>query len=78
MLIHHDPDEWETVTTSHMCPFHERHPGEAFAGCTCSASVSQHRRDPADVAKIKARKRREHEDRILAEAEAIRARRAVQ
>jgi hypothetical protein len=22
------------------CPFHEKHPGRAFPGCTCSTSIS--------------------------------------
>ena len=78
MLYHHDPDEWETVTASHMCPYHQEHGSSAiYAGCTCHFSSGLRRRDPAEVAKIKAQKLREHEDRILAEAEAIRARRAI-
>ena len=76
MLIHHDPDEYKTVVTNHVCPYHQRNPFDrAYAGCTCSGSYSQVRRDPEEVREIKARKRKEHEDRILAEAAIIRARR---
>lgn len=30
-----------TEVTSHTCSFHEKHPGVAYAGCTCSAAYSQ-------------------------------------
>lgn len=75
MLILHDPDEWEAVSSQHTCVFHQMFPGEAFAGCTCSVGYGQRRRDPAEVSKIKAEKQRQHEEKILAEADAIRARR---
>ena len=73
MLIHYDPDEDETVYQSHTCHFHKTHPGEAFAGCTCSFSVSSRRRSPEAVAAIKAERRRKEEDAILARAEIIKA-----
>jgi len=77
MLIHHDPDEWETVSESYVCSFHQHNPGLPFAACCCSVIQSMRRRDPAIVAKIKADRMREHEDAVLAEAELIKARRGM-
>jgi hypothetical protein len=76
MLIHHDPDEWENVHGGTVCAYHQSNPGKPYAGCCCSAYFGQRRRDPAEVAKIRAEKQREHEDAVLAEAEMIRLRRA--
>ena len=69
----YDPDEYETIVTHSTCAFHKMHPGEQFAGCCCSAGMMQKLRDPEEYAAIKAKKRRAEEDRILAQAEAIRA-----
>lgn len=77
MLIRYDPDETETVYESHTCFFHQKHPGEPFAGCTCSSSISSRQRAPEDVARIKAERLRKEEDDILARAEIIKARRRV-
>jgi hypothetical protein len=60
MQIPFDMDEWEQVVET----------------SPTSASMSWRRRLPEEVAAIKARTLREREDRILAEAEAIRLRRA--
>lgn len=76
MLIRYDPDEYEPVYESHTCFFHEKHPGEPFAGCTCSSSISSRRRSPEEIAKIKADRLRKEEDDILARAENIKAKRA--
>jgi hypothetical protein len=43
--------------------------------CNGAAGYSLVRRDPAEVKRIKAEKARCHEDQILAQADAIRARR---
>lgn len=75
MLIRYDPDENEPVFTSHTCYFHKMHPGESFAGCTCSSSISSRRRTPEEIATIKADRLRKEEDDILARAEIIKARR---
>lgn len=77
MLIRDDPDEYETVSKYRTCIFHQQHPGEPYAGCTCSASISYRRRPASDIAAIKAERRRKEEDRILAEAGAIKARRGA-
>lgn len=41
MLIVHNPEEWEYTFESSTCDYHKKHPGENWAGCTCSASVGQ-------------------------------------
>jgi hypothetical protein len=76
MLIRYDPDEHEPVYESHTCFFHQKHPGQSFAGCTCSSSISSRCRSPEEVAKIKADRLRKEEDEILARAEIIKAKRA--
>ena len=76
MLISYDPDEYESVYESHTCHFHKRHPGKAFAGCTCSFGSFQKRRSPEEIAKIKADRLSKEEDEILARAEIIKAKRA--
>lgn len=78
MLLVHDPDQHETVTERHVCPFHKMHPGESYAGCTCSSSVRLVSRPLQEVMRTKADRERAEEDRILREAEIIRARRAAQ
>ena len=78
MLIRYDPDEYQTVSQYHTCEFHKRYPGEPFAGCTCSGSLMSRRRTLDEIEAVKADKRRKEEDRILAQAEVIRARRALE
>ena len=70
-----DPDEFEPVVKRHVCAWHEVNPGEPHPGCTCSMVYTQKRRPADEVAKIKAERRRKEEDRILAQAELIRAQR---
>jgi hypothetical protein len=78
MYTLYDPDEFETVTTSRRCTTcdgdHRRCKGW---GCNGSFSIGSRRRSPEEVAKIRAEKQRQHEDAILAEAEAIRRRRGL-
>lgn len=73
MLVHYDPDEHKTVTSSHTCGFHLVNPGKPYAGCTCSSSYSSVRRSSDEIAAIKAERQRREEDQILAKAEAIKA-----
>lgn len=75
MYIHHDPDEWEVVTTSRACTSCQGDMRRCNGACNGSASYILKRRDPREIAKIKEQKRREHEDKILIEAELIRRRR---
>lgn len=77
-LQYFDPDLYETV--SGFSPCHcGGSPGSASCrspgGCTASGWISQRARSPEDYARIKAEKRRVHEESVLAEADAIRARR---
>lgn len=77
MLIRYDTDEYETVSERRVCAFHKEHPSEPYAGCTCMSGIGSRRRDPAEVARIKAERRRQHEEQILAEAALIKARRGM-
>jgi hypothetical protein len=77
MLIQHDIDEWEGVSEHRTCPFHKEHPGQPYAGCTCMSGFGLRRRDPAEVARIKAERRRKHEEDVLAEAAQIMALRGM-
>ena len=38
MLIEYNPDDYEVVSQSHTCGYHEKNPGKPWAGCTCSGS----------------------------------------
>lgn len=71
MYYHHDPDEWEMVSE-----FHDYGP-DPSGNRMGSASWSLRRRAPEDVVRIKAERRAAHEAGVLAEADAIRARRAT-
>lgn len=66
MSILYDPDEWETVIETGFY-------GNGMGWGTCG----QRRRPPEDVARIRAEKQKAHEEAVLAEADAIRARRAA-
>lgn len=74
--ILHDPDEWEAVSTYTPCLSCNGDLTRCDGRCTGSASYGMRRRPPEVVAEIKAKKLREHEDAVLAEADRIRARRA--
>lgn len=39
-----DYDFYKTVTKHHTCDYHRRHPGENWAGCTCSSSYGRVRK----------------------------------
>lgn len=56
MIIHHDPDEWVSVSDSHACDFHVANPGVSYAGCTCSSSYGQRRATPEEYAAAKAKR----------------------
>ena len=45
-MIQYDPDDWVTESTHRTCPYHVRHPGASYPGCTCSASIGQRRKRP--------------------------------
>lgn len=71
-----DPDEWETVSEFKQCACGGPSSGNCNGCCTAMASMGQRRRAPEDVKRIKAEKLRMHEDKVLVEAESIKARRA--
>lgn len=73
--IYYDPDEWETVHTHTPCHSCGDDMRKCNGMCTGSSSWGQKRRAPEDVARIKAEKRKAHEDAVLFEADLIRARR---
>jgi hypothetical protein len=77
MLTLYEPDTLKLVVKGTTCPFHEQHPGVPYAGCGCSVSVTHERRSPEEVAAIRRKRLRDEEDRILAQADAIRLRRAA-
>lgn len=57
MIIEHDPEDWVVETTSHTCPFHEEHPGQSYAGCTCSGSFTSRLKTPEERAASRPRTR---------------------
>lgn len=73
MRIHHDPDEWEYVFESRQCTVCRGDTTKCNGGCNGMSGGGLRRRDPADVLRIKAERRRKEEDEILAKAEEIRA-----
>ena len=70
----HDPDEWETISSYTPCSCGGL--ANCNGCCNGSAGVGTRRRAPEDIARIKAEKRRQHEESVLAEAAQIMARRA--
>jgi hypothetical protein len=73
--IYHDADMYEPVSGGTTCPFHKANPSGHHPGCTCSTYFGYRRVSDETYRAIKARKQREREDRVLAEARTIRARR---
>lgn len=73
-----DDDEWEVFVTRTPCTGCEGDPLRCRPGrCNGSFGMGQRRREPAEVARIRAERRQAHEDAILAEAEQIRRRRGL-
>ena len=77
MHMHWDQDEWELVTESRPCTACGGDMKKCNGMCNGMFSAGHRRRDPADVARIKADRLRKEEDAILARAEAIKAARAT-
>jgi hypothetical protein len=77
MYYHHDPDEYEAISTSVVCEFHKNNPGKMTPICMCSGSWGLRRRSPEEVAQIKNERRLREEDKILARAEIIKAARLI-
>jgi hypothetical protein len=70
-----DEDEWEGVSSHRPCTVCNGDLKKCNGACNGSSGYGLRRRDPKEVAAIKAKRQTEHEARILAEADAIRARR---
>jgi hypothetical protein len=76
MHILTDPDEYEMVYYSKVCTACSGDLRKCNGMCNGSAGYSMVRRPDEEIRIIKARRRTESEDAILAEADAIRARRS--
>jgi len=48
MIINIDPDDYVTEISHSTCPFHKKHPGEPYAGCSCSSSYIRRRATPEE------------------------------
>ncbi len=72
-----DDDEYETVFTSRPCTSCDGNLKKCNGACNGSFSLGSRRRAPDEIRKIKNRKRVEHEENILREADAIRRRRTL-
>lgn len=76
MRIYHDEDEYEMVHHHRVCTACNGDLRKCNGACNGSSGYSLVKRPAAEVARIKAEKLKAHEDAILAEADAIRARRS--
>lgn len=77
MRIHHDPDEWESYSESTPCSTCGGDLAKCNGACTGSTTFGLRRRPADDVRRIKAERQAKHEAEILAQADAIRARRSA-
>lgn len=77
MKILYDPDEYETVIDSRTCTTCGGDLKKCDGGCNGMFSLGSRRRPASEVREIKAARQREAEDAILAQADAIRARRST-
>ena len=76
--ILYDEDEYETISTSRPCTSCGGDLGKCRGiGCNGSSGITSRRRSPEEVAKIKAKRQRDYEDAILAEAALIEYRRSL-
>ena len=75
MYTIHDEDEWKVVTQHRECTACRGDYRKCNGQCNGMSSFALVRRDAAEVREIKAKRQREREDKILTEADLIRARR---
>jgi hypothetical protein len=66
-IIYVDADRYTAEAETTVCPFHQKHPGESFAGCTCHSVYRQRERTPEEFRAAK-RKRLTNEARRLSDA----------
>lgn len=46
MLIHFNPEDYETVVEHRTCEYHKKHPEHrSYAGCACSATYALRRKE---------------------------------
>lgn len=72
-----DEDEYETISHHRLCQSCNGDLRKCNGSCNGMSGYSMVRRKPEEIAKIKANKFEAYEDKILAEADAIRARRSL-
>lgn len=77
MSIHWDEDEWEAVIHRRPCTACGGDMRKCRGGCNGSSGFGWKRREPGEVARIKADRLRAEEDEILARAAVIRAKRGT-
>jgi hypothetical protein len=77
MHMLYDEDEYEVVHHYRACTACNGDLRRCNGRCNGSAGYSLRRREPSEIAEIKAKRQREHEDALLVEADAIRARRSI-
>lgn len=73
----YDEDEWEPVFENRPCTACGGDLRKCNGMCNGMSSYGHRRRDPKEVARIKADRLRKEEDEILARAERIKAARAA-
>ena len=55
MIVDIINDEYETITTRIICPYHKDHPGKTWAGCTCRILTEQRKvktKNKTDITKV--------------------------
>lgn len=72
MRLDYDPDLWKGVSEYRECTRCHGRSSLCDGGCNGVASYTQVRRSDEEVAAIKAKRQREHDVAILAEADSIR------
>lgn len=76
MMMVHDPDEYEIVSHSRVCTACQGDLRKCNGACNGMAGYSMVRRSDEEIGFLKAKRQTESETDILAQADAIRARRA--
>jgi len=64
MILYHDTIDMVPHHEHTTCPFHQRHPGKLFAGCTCSSTFGYRKATPEERRKNLERARKEIQEKI--------------
>ena len=51
MILDIKNDEYETITTRIVCPYHKQHPNRTWSGCTCRTLTERKRISKKDEQK---------------------------